>query len=497
MKGKKITKQQKDIFMKAKKKGFTQQAAAAQAGMSERAARNLEKRNPTGTNAKRSYRTRKDPFEDVWETEVIPLLEKSPNLQAQTILEELQRNYPDAFPDGVLRTLYRRVQNWKALYGPEKSLIFRQRHPIGWQGMSDFTSGDNLGVTIREESLKHLLYHYWLPYSSWEHVEVVLGGESFTSLSSGVQNALWACGGAPKTHRTDSLSAAYKNLPNKKKEEFTENYTALCDQYGMEPTRNNKGVSNENGSVEASHGGLKNRIKQALLIRGSNDFNSIAEYREFIYEIARRHNRRIHKAYTEELSHLNDLPEHRAMDFQEKRVMVTSGGTINICDRIYSVPSRLIGITLKVHLYDDRLECFVGGTHVKMMLRIRGDKKHSINYRDVAESLLRKPQAFRNYIYQGDMFPTLAFSQAWTMLDKELSERESCKEYVKILKYAAQAPQNEIIVHEYLEAQLLAKKLPRSEDVIKLFRKEIDEFPKNISKEPDLKIFDALMGGSK
>jgi hypothetical protein len=63
------------------------------------------------------------------------------------------------------------------------------------------------GVTIAGVLLDHRLYHFRLAYSGFEHAHVVLGGESFVVLAEGLQNALWALGGAPREHRTDSLSA--------------------------------------------------------------------------------------------------------------------------------------------------------------------------------------------------------------------------------------------------------------------------------------------------
>ena len=495
MKGKKITKQQIGVYMKEKKKGRTKVIAAAKAGMSERSSYYLEKRTHAVANKERSWKTRKDPFEYVWESEILPLLEKEPKLQAKTLFRDLQRKHPDEFPDSQLRTLQRRVQAWQAIHGPEKELMFRQKHPIGWQGLSDFTEGNSLEITIQRKPFAHILYHYWLPFSKWEYVEVILGGESFIALSTGLQNALWACGGVPETHRTDSLSAAYKNLSNKEKEDFTEDYLELCTRYGMEPTRNNKGVSNENGSIEASHGGLKNDIKQELLLRGSRDFISVNEYRIFVHNISKTRNRRNNKLYVEELAVLLDLPEHRSMDFQERRVRVTSSGTINVCNKIYSVPSRLVGTIIKVHLYDDHLECFTGTVLIKKMNRIRGDKKHNISYRDSIISLSRKPQAFRNYIYQEDMFPTIAFQQAWEVLDEQLDERESCREYVKILKAAAENEENEQVVHMYLEKQLLEKKIPTSKGVLKLFQDEVKMPLKTTIIEPNLASYGAFFGG--
>jgi hypothetical protein len=243
MSRKKITEQQIRIYMEAKKNGKTQKVAAAQTGISERSARNIERRGFIEAKPEHNWKTRKDPFESVWECEITPMLERNPHLQARTILEELQRKNPDEYPETMLRTLQRRVRKWKAISGPEKEIIFRQNHPPGWQGMSDFTHATNLEVTIQKEKLEHMFYHYRLVHSKWEAAFVVLGGESFTALSEGLQNALWLSGGVPETHRTDSLSAAYKNCSDKKKEEFTKDYVDLCAYYNMEPTRNNKGVS--------------------------------------------------------------------------------------------------------------------------------------------------------------------------------------------------------------------------------------------------------------
>ncbi len=320
--------------MNSKKKGNTKKVAAAQAGFSDRSSRNVEKRFCTLAKIPHDWRTRQNPFEAVWQNEVLPLLEKNPGLQAKTILEELQRRYPGEYPSSNLRTLQRHVKKWRATSGPEKEVIFRQNHPMGWQGMSDFTNANSLQVTIQGEPLEHLFYHYRLVFSKWEYVSVVLGGESFSALAEGLQNALWMSCGAPETHRTDSLAAAYKNCSNKTKEDFTKDYTEFCRHYQIEPTRNNKGVSHENGSIETSHGDLKNRIAQALMLRGSLDFSSPDEYRQFIREIVLQHNRRIHKMYLEELPFLKALPERKTTDFKEERLKVTTSSTIRTINSI-------------------------------------------------------------------------------------------------------------------------------------------------------------------
>ena len=142
-------------------------------------------------------------------------------------------------------------------------------------GLSDFTAMGELGVTIVGETLEHRLYHFRLAYSGFQHAHVVLGGESYVALAEGLQNALWTLGGVPVTHRTDSLSAAYKNLNKAAKDDLTDRFDALCQHYGMTPTRNNKGIAHENGAIESPNGHLKRAIEDALLMRGSRDFEDL------------------------------------------------------------------------------------------------------------------------------------------------------------------------------------------------------------------------------
>ena len=187
------------------------------------------------------------------------------------LLDEMQRRHPERDWDRLRRTLERRVRAWCAEHGAAREVIFRQDHPPGQQGLSDFTDMAELGIRIAGEPLAHRLYHFVLAYSAWEHAEVVLGGESYTALACGLQNALWSLGGAPAEHRSDSLSAAFRNLERDAVEDQTRRYEALCAHYGMQPTRNNRGVAHENGAIESQHGHLKRAVAQALLLRGSTD----------------------------------------------------------------------------------------------------------------------------------------------------------------------------------------------------------------------------------
>ncbi len=496
MPGKRITDQQRRLYMEARSKGKTQKIAAAQAGFCERSARNIFK-NPS--KKERTWRTRENPFQGVWEREVVPLLEQNPKLQAKTLLYMLQEKYPGKYPDSKLRTLERRIKDWKVVFGPEKEVIFRQKHPPGWQGISDFTNCNALNVTIQGKPLDHILYHFRLPYSGAEHADVILGGESFTALAEKLQDAFWAIEGAPKTHRTDSLSAAFKNLNSREQEDLTQAYEELCKHYGIRPTRNNKGVSHENGSIESSHRHLKNRIDQALMIRGSRDFGSVPEYREFIHNLILKHNQRIQKSLLEERQYLLPLPKGRTIDFTEERVSVTTCSTITVKSVIYSVPSKLIGAALKVHLYDDRLECFCGGMKVITLPRYRNHKKGKhIDYRHLIGSLSRKPQAFRNFVWKEYMFPTFAFRQTWELFEENLDDRKSCREYVKILKEAS-VEGREGAVNEYLEKCIESGSLPKSEEVAALFNQINKGIPEQKPLNIDLKTYDQLffkMGGA-
>src|SRR5450759_5380880 len=321
------------------RKNKSQVLAAAKTGISERSARRIEHAVTLPSQTPRRYwRSRTDPFAQVWDTEVVPLLKSAPKLMAITLLRKLQDDHPERFPDGVLRTLQRHIRQWRALEGPPKEVFFPQEHAPGHRGLSDFTAMGDLLITIAGVMFAHILYHFVLAFSRWEHVEVVAGGESFEALSKGLQNALWQAGGAPQEHRTDSLSAAFKNLAEE--EDFTVRYTALLDHYSMAGTRNNRGVSHENGSVESSHRYLKEAIEQALLLRGHRDFDDRLAYEGFVREAVMRRNRRNAAAFRIEREQLQDLPVRRSTDFVEEEAHVTRCGTFTVPPILDSAPQR-------------------------------------------------------------------------------------------------------------------------------------------------------------
>ena len=197
MPGRPITDQQMRYYMTLRTR-HTRATAAAMAGFSTSTGYRVE-RDPRLPSRKKACHGhgggRPDPLTDIWDSEIVPLLERTPDLRPITIFEEMIRRHPERDLGSARRTLERRVRLWKARFGPQQEVIFRQEHPPGRQGMSDFFDANSLAVTIAGEPLAHRIYHFTLVYSGWEHAEVVLGGESFTALASGLQNALWSLGG--------------------------------------------------------------------------------------------------------------------------------------------------------------------------------------------------------------------------------------------------------------------------------------------------------------
>lgn len=409
--------------------------AASKAGMDEETARKYLKlgRLPSQVKPEHTWRTRKDKFREVWE-ELRDYLETNPGLEAKTLFDHLQRTYAGKFSDGQLRTLQRKVKIWRALEGPGQEIYFAQKHYPGVLGASDFTSMNDLGVTLQRERFDHLLYHFVLTYSNWE-TGTICFSESFESLSEGLQNALWELGGVPEKHRTDKLSAAVNKECNP--DEFTQRYQSLLNHYRLKGEHIGTRKPNENGDVEVSHRWFKTAIDQALMLRGSRDFENRDEYKAFLRKIFNQRNINRSQRFEEELKKLRELPERRLDDYKEIQVRVGPGSTINVAHKVYSVNSRLRGEKTNVKLYAEKVEVWYGQKKVESMPRIRGKKRHHIEYRHIIEWLMRKPGAFENYRYKDDMFPTIRFRMAYDYL-KDNKPARANKEYLKILNLAAQ-----------------------------------------------------------
>lgn len=434
------TKQQVKVFMDNRASGTHQLAAAAKAGISERTGRRIERESSGRGPKSRHWRTRNDPFIAVWD-EIAEQLALEPSLQALTLLEWLQEHYPEAYPDHLLRTLQRRVKAWRALHGPDKEVMFPQTHPPGHLALSDFTKLKNTVITVGGVVLVHMLYHFRLAFSGWCHARVVLGGESFTALAEGLTDSLEQLGGVPGEHRTDSLSAAYRNLDPAAQEDVTERYQALCRHYGIEASRNNRGRGHENGAIESPHGHLKRRIRQRLALRGSSDFDSVEAYQAFIDSVIGGINKRNAERIGAEREHLAPLPFRAGVNYTEAIVRVTSSSTFTLRRVLYSVPARLINERLRIHLYDDRLIVHHGAAELMTLNRLRpgadGARVRNIDYRHVIGWLVRKPRALAGLAFRDELLPDANWRTIYQQLRRERTLDETCKRVVGGLKLAA------------------------------------------------------------
>jgi len=429
-----VTDNQVRYLMKSVQDEHSIRTAAAKAGMDEKTARKYIRSGklPSALKQPHTWRTRVDPFSEVWAA-VCGLLEDNPGLEAKTIFEDLQRRYPGRYADGQLRTLQRKIKQWRGLAGPCKEVYFPQHHRPGGLCQSDFTSMDSLGVTIGGIPFPHLIYHFVLTYSNWETGSICFS-ESFESLSEGLQHALWELGGIPHSHQTDRLTTAVNKTENP--EEFTQRYKALLQHYGLTGRKTNAASPHENGDIEQRHHRFKRAVDQSLMLRGSRDFASREDYEGFLRKLCAQLNAGRRKRYEEERPALRRLPLSRLDACKRMRVKVNRSSTILVNHNVYSVHSRLIGEFVDVRLYADHLEVWYAQRCVDSLPRLRGEGKHRINYRHIIDWLVRKPGAFAQYRYRSDLFPTHRFRMAYDELQGRIPRRAD-KEYVRILHLAA------------------------------------------------------------
>jgi hypothetical protein len=472
----------------------SQETAAAAAGMSVRTARKWERGGlPSETKQPRSWRTRPDPFAEVWEAEVVPLLvaDTSGLLEAKTVLEVLQERQPGRFSVAQLRTLQRRMREWRALHGPPKEVYFEQEHEPGHMASVDFTHATELGVTIAGQLLRHLLFVFALAYSGWTWVEIAFG-ETFEALVHGLQGALWMLGGVTEVLRSDNLSAATHELKSGGRS-LTKRFGQVLDHYGLASSRINPGESHENGVVEQAHRRLKSALAQALVLRGSSDFVSLVQYAGFVREVVERErNRGIEAALAEERRHLRALPTQPIPSYTTWTATVRKWSTIRLAGHVYSVPSRLIGHEVDMRQHPDTVEVYFRGQLVEKMPRLRGEGGHRVDYRHVIWSLVRKPGAFARYRYREDLFPSLTFRRAYDALRERRGDRADV-EYVRILHLAASTMESLV---EAAVIKLLEEGLPFDYAAVKaLASPEMPALPVVALPPPDLAAYDRLLAG--
>lgn len=469
---------------------YSQEVAAAKSGMSLSAAKRYLKnkgRRPFKKPEERNWRTRVDPFAEVWD-ELKAMLERDHGLESQTLMDWLLASYPDRFQAGQVRTLRRRIHDWRVLEGPErKEVMFAQNIYPARQSQSDYTHCSELNITIDNEPFPHLLYHFMLPYSRWEYVWIC-HSESTETLTRGYMQAVKELGGVAPIHRTDNLAAA---VPIGEHGSFQPGWESFLSYFDAKPSSNNPGRSNENGSVEKSNHLFKHAIDQRLKLRGHRNFRDLPEYENYLKQALQERNRLRHDRFQEELKLLIPLPRQEWSEPKQYAVTVSAWSTVSMAGATYSVPSRYIGQRLKSLVERDEVRVYYNRHLVLECPRLDAGGR-CINYRHIIFHLLRKPGAFRNYQYRQELFPRVVFRKAYDALLANDDERAD-KQYLRILHTAHLEGEDQVAAA--LELLLEANVVPNSEGVQELCKTK-NEVPKVTVMLPKLHDYDVLLKGT-
>lgn len=490
-----VTDRQVLKYRKKLERGLTREKAALAAGVTEKTARRWEDGPlPSMSKEPRTWRTRQDPLAEVWDDHVVPLLKSDEDgkLQATTILEELRHEPGASVQDKQLRTLQRRIRDWRAIQGPGKEVYFEQVHPPGREAQVDFTHAEELQVTIAGQPFPHQFFELILSCSKWRFVQICFG-ETFEALVKGTQDGFWELGGLTQFLRSDNLSAATYHLRNEGERKPTKRFRAVLDHFGFDYTRIQAGKSNENGVVEKGHDIFKTALDQALIVRGSRDFATVEDYAAFVQEARHRLNLKVAERFAEERLHLRPLPTCRIPAYTDVSVSVSKWSTIRVGENTYSVSSNLIGNYVTARVHPDIVEVLYRDRVVGSFPRLRGRGQHNIDYRHIIHSLVRKPGAFARYRYREELFPTMTFRRGYDMLRQFRGERADV-EYLRILHLAATTMESE--VDTALQLLLSAGKPFDYADVKSL----VDITPRPVMLHivplvPDLQTFDNLLTG--
>ena len=307
---------------------------------------------------------------------------------------------------------------------------------------------NELEVTIQGEPFDHILFHSVLPYSNWEWGRVVQS-ESLLSIRLGLQSTLQKLGYVPQAHQTDHTTAATHTLGVADRESprergYNEEYLQLLAHYGLEARTIHLASPNENGDVESSNGGLKQAIKQHLLLRGSRDFESLEAYETFLFKIMEKRNATRQAKLTEEIAAMKPLIAKPWPQMRELNVRVGQNGILRVGNNGYSVPSGLKGRRVTVRIYEWHIEVWYANQRLETMPRVTGVHHYQVNYRHVIDTLLRKPGGFRNYRYREHLFPQDIFRQVWEVLNEHLPPRRADLTYLRILKQAALGMESDV-----------------------------------------------------
>ncbi len=474
--------------------------AAMRAGLDRKTARKYVSSGklPSELVKPRDWRTHEDAFLEHW-PELEVMLDDAPALEAKTLFELLVEKYPDRYESGQLRTLQRRVKSWRAERGPDKDVVLGQIHRPGEAAQTDFTWANELAITIAGLAFVHMLCVFVLPYSNWRWASVCLS-ESIASLRHGVQRALFQLGRVPVWHQTDNSTAATHRIPDGKaivdeelgKRTFNADYLGIMRHFGMKPRTTEVGAKEQNGDVEAANGALKRALNQALLVRGSRDFDSRAGWQSFIDDVMRKANRSRGGRLAEDMAAMRELNVAKLPEFVEEDFCVSEWSTVRVRKCAYSVPSRLIGEWVRVRIFEDRIVVRYADKDELDCDRLRGRNLKRIDYRHIIWSLVRKPGGFARYVYREEMFPSVTFRRAYDAIQTPHRGLKGDLEYLRILHLAASTMEADV---EAALALLLAEGKTITADTVKMLVSATTaiEVPDLAPHAVDLGAYDALL----
>lgn len=192
------------------------------------------------------------------------------------------------------------------------------------------------------------------------------------------------------------------------------------------------------------------------------------------------------------------LPGERFMDYSELSLKVTRSSTLEVKRVLYTVPSRLIGENVRVHVYHDRLAFFVDQTLTSILSRVYPkagqERGRCIDYRHIIHSLSAKPQAFRFLQFRDELLPTETYRKLWLNCDQQFESGDACKWIVGVLRIAKDHDCEERLGNELLAQVDNNKPLPTLKTLQERYlgSKPVPVIP---ARQQDLASYDHLLQG--
>jgi len=412
--------------------------AALRAGVERKTARKYVRgaAGPLEGPIARHWRTRADAFEEVW-AEVEAQLWREPHLQAKTLFWELQRQHPSEFSRAQRRSFERRVRRWKLAHGAEPTLLFVQEHRPGERLQLDWWDATELQVCIAGAPYPHKLVAVVLPFSNWQWARPCRS-ESFLSLKSGLQGALWQLRAVPQICQTDqSSTATHPKGKGKHGREFNERYLSPLAHYGMKAATIACKAPEQNGDVESAHRHLKEALLDGLRLRGIRDFADLPAYEGWLSTVLEERNGQRQLRLGEELAQMRALPPIRLPEYEELTARVSREALVRVGHQAYSVPARYVGQQVRVRVEELWLSFYCGAECMERVERQPGSSQGVyINWRHVVPQMLRRPGAMLRWRHRASLFPSALWRRSFDVLVEQRGERRAEREYLKLLELA-------------------------------------------------------------